>query len=474
MRWPENLQPMRMTRIAVVAPLDSLRDALARTADAGVVEFDLPPERAVQGEAARMLRETRGGSPEPAVLPAAPDLQRLADTHRFDLLAGEAELEEHAAAAFSKGGVAALAGWTPETARAGLAGRLAETGAAAVPLPHPRGAEAPSLLPGARRAENGRGSLAPLVETYGTVPYADLDPAPLAWAAYVLMFGMMFGDAGHGLLLLAGAAALLAGYPRRWPRLRRVWPFVLGAGVTSTVFGVLYGEFFGPTHLIPQVWLAPLEEPVELLVAAIGVGAVLLAGAYAIGIVNRWREGGWPVALYEPSGIAGASAFLGIGALAAGFYLGLPWLTIAGGAFAALGLGLAFAGFLTASGGGGTGLVEALVEVFDLVVRLGANLVSFARLAAFGLTHAALAGIVWSATAALWQRGGVSTVLAFVVFAVGTAMTFALEALVAGVQALRLEYYELFSRLFRSTGRPFRPWHIPMIAEELDGSCPQK
>ncbi|WP_067635743.1 hypothetical protein [Actinomadura latina] len=74
----------------------------------------------------------------------------------------------------------------------------------------------------------------------------------------------------------------------------------------------------------------------------------------------------------------------------------------------------------------------------------------------------------------VWQRGGAFAVLALVVFAAGTAVTFALEALVAAVQALRLEYYELFSRLFRSQGRPFRPWHIPMIAEEADGSCPQK
>ncbi|WP_157430422.1 V-type ATPase 116kDa subunit family protein [Actinomadura macra] len=475
MRWPESLRPLRMARVAVVAPVESLRDALARVADAGAVEFDLPPERTAQGEAARMLQRAGGVSREPALLPSVPDLDDLASRHRLDLLAGEATLEEHGAAAFRRDGVAALAGWTPEATRTELAARLAETGAAVVPLPHPRGAEAPTLLPRAAREADGRGSLAALVDTYGTVPYADLDPTPLAWAAYVLMFGMMFGDVGHGLMLVVGAVALLAGYPRRLSRLRRVWPFVLGAGVTSTAFGALYGEFFGPTHVVPELWLDPLDSPVELLAAAIGVGAVLLSGAYAIGIANRWREGGWPVALYEPSGIAGACAFLGLGALAGGAYLGLPWLAVTGGVLGALGLGLAFTGFLVSGGGGGTGLVQAVVEVFDLVVRLGANVVSFARLAAFGLTHAALAGIVWSGTAALWDRGSApAAALAAVVFAAGTAVTFALEALVAGVQALRLEYYELFSRLFRTQGRPFRPWHIPMIAQEVDDSCPQK
>ena len=48
------------------------------------------------------------------------------------------------------------------------------------------------------------------------------------------------------------------------------------------------------------------------------------------------------------------------------------------------------------------------------------------------------------------------------VFVAGNALAFALEALVAAVQALRLEYYELFSRVFQDQGRPFRPWHVPI------------
>jgi len=48
------------------------------------------------------------------------------------------------------------------------------------------------------------------------------------------------------------------------------------------------------------------------------------------------------------------------------------------------------------------------------------------------------------------------------VFAAGTALAFSLEALVAAIQALRLEYYELFSRVFTGQGEPFRPWHVPV------------
>ena len=101
------------------------------------------------------------------------------------------------------------------------------------------------------------------------------------------------------------------------------------------------------------------------------------------------------------------------------------------------------------------------MELVDLVVRLGSNVVSFARLAAFGLTHAALGAVVWEATSSLWGQGLAAGLAAVLVFVVGNTLTFALEGVVAAIQALRLEYYELFSRVFDLEGRPFQPWHVP-------------
>ena len=131
-----------------------------------------------------------------------------------------------------------------------------------------------------------------------------------------------------------------------------------------------------------------------------------------------------------------------------------------------VGLALAFAGFAAAAGGGGAGAAQAAVELFDLLVRLGSNVVSFARLAAFGLTHAALGAVVWESATGLWGGGLAASVAAVTVFVAGNALAFSLEALVAAVQALRLEYYELFSKVFQDQGRPFRPWHIPITSED--------
>lgn len=326
-----------------------------------------------------------------------------------------------------------------------------------VPRRRPPGIEAPTLL----RDAGLRRSLTPLVQTYGTVPDADVDPTWPAWVVYVVMFGMMFGDAGQGVLLVAVTLALRAGWPRWARRYRRAWPFVGGAGVAATGFGLLYGECFGPTGLVPTVWLDPLSRPTTLLLVAAGIGVILLALAYGLGTINRWREGGWPTALYAPSGIAGTSLFLGAGAAAVGWYLRQAPLVGAGAFVAIAGLALALIGFLAEAGGGGAGTMQASVEAFDFVIRLGSNVVSFTRLAAFGLTHAALGMLVWEGTRALWGRGGVLAVAGVILFAAGTALAFSLEALVAAIQALRLEYYELFSRVFVAQGRPFRPWHVP-------------
>jgi V/A-type H+/Na+-transporting ATPase subunit I len=457
MRWLDAVAPVRMTRITLVAPEDTLRDVLVRVADSGTVEIDPPDCRqASPGEAAARLQHA-GQAPSTPVLSAErPDLGRLEQAGRYDVLAGEAQLEEYAAAAARRPGVAALAGWIPAKRLPVVAASVAEVGGAVVPRRRPPGIEAPTLL----RDAGLRGSLTPLVQTYGTVPYADVDPTWLAWVAYVLMFGMMFGDAGQGMLLVAAALALRAGWPRWARRYQRAWPFIGGAGVAATGFGLLYGECFGPTGLVPTLWLDPLSHPTTLLLVAAGIGVILLALAYGLGTINRWREGGWPTALYAPSGIAGISLFLGAGAAAVGWYLHQALLTGAGALVAAAGLALALIGFLANAGGGSAGTMQASVEAFDFVVRLGSNVVSFTRLAAFGLTHAALGMLVWEGTRALWDRGGVLALAGVILFAAGTALAFSLEALVAAIQALRLEYYELFSRVFVAQGRPFRPWHV--------------
>jgi len=129
--------------------------------------------------------------------------------------------------------------------------------------------------------------------------------------------------------------------------------FIAGAGLAAMAGGLLYGEFFGPTGVVPALWLKPLDEPTRMLAGALAVGGALLAAAYLLGIVNRWREGGPGLAVYSASGIAGGLLFAGLAIAALGVIRHLPATVAAGGAVAVLGLGAAAIGLYAASGGGG-------------------------------------------------------------------------------------------------------------------------
>ncbi len=454
-----------MGRVALVAPLERLRAMLVVVAESGLVQL-VGPLPAPQGEAVEALRRLERARPEtsrvaPRLSERGRDVAELQREGRRDLLAGEVELACRAAAAVRRGRFAAFVGWVPVEELAGLAERLAAVGAAAVELPRPALVEPPTLL----RPRGLVRRFRPLVDTYGAARYADIDPTPFAAVSFVLMFGMMFGDGGHGLLLAALGLLLRRSRSPRLQSVRALWPFAVAGGLVAACFGLLYGEAFGPTGIVPALWLKPLDEPLRLLAAAVGVGALLLAASYGIGIVNRWRESGPGAAMLAPSGLAGLAVFLGGGLLALGIYAEVEPPVIAGAVVGLGGVLLLFAGFALEAGLAGAAVAEALVEVFEAVVRVAANLISFTRLAAFGLMHAALGLVVLDGARSLWGGGPPGDLAAVVLFAVGTAAAFALEALVAGVQAMRLEYYELFSRVFAGEGEPFSPWRIPVVGQ---------
>ena len=474
MRWRDGWIPVAMRRVGLLAPDDAVRELLVRVAQAGVVQVASSSPESATGPASTLIRRTQH-KPEFAVLAArAPDLRWCEEHDRLDVAAGEAQLEAVEETGVRHGPVVGFVGWAPANALADLAEDLAPIGGAVVAIRRPRGSQPPTLLAEGR----ARRAFAPLVETYATPPYRDIDVSVLAGVAYVAVFGMMFADVGHGALLLAIALTARFGHWRRLNIVRPVWVMVAGAGAASMAFGALYGECFGPTHAFPVLWLSPLDQPVRLLSIAIAVGALLLAAAYAVASVNRFREGGWRSAIYASSGLAGAATFVGLAIVAGGLYIHVAALAVGGAVIASAAVVVVFVGLFVEAGGGLDGAAQAGVESFDVVVRLGSNVVSFARLAAFGMTHAALGQVVWQSTVGAGRHGPLGVTAGVLIFVIGNAVTFSLEALIAGVQALRLEYYELFSRIFVTEGEPFRPWHlaveagVPAIDTPMEESCP--
>ncbi len=447
---------VQMSRAAILIPADNVRAGLIEVAAAGCVELDetgATPEDDIS-EALRRLSPAVGDAPA-AVTRAMHDPAELERDGRRELLAGEQQLRRLAAAGVHRDGVTAWLGWVPTAQRPDLSHRMEQFGGTVVELPRPRWVDPPTQL----TASLGRARFHVLVDSFGVVPYADIDPTLFAAATYVLMFGMMFADAGHGAIVVL--LGLVAGVQRRWPALRSAWVLITACGVSACIFGVLFGEFFGPTGVVHPLWLRPLDNPELLLLAAVVFGAVLISGSYAMGTVNRYREGGWHRALVAASGVAGFSVFAAFVVLTAGVVEHQAVLLAAGSVGVALGLALLALG-LRQESAGGAAAAEMVVGMFDTVIRVGTNLVSFARLAAFGLVHAAIEGLVWSATSSLAGRGWL-TIIGVVVFAIGNVVAFGLEGLVVGIQALRLEYYELFSRVFVGEGRRFHPWHLDIV-----------
>jgi len=463
MELPERAFPVRMRRVAVVALRDRVREVLVALAETGTVDL-AGPLGSGEGAALQALRRLEsdghaGARVTPRLARDSPDVERLDRRGARELLAGEVELERRRASAVAHDGFAVFVGWAPEPALAELASRLAPLGASLVELRAPRGQQPPTLLSPAPAAEPFR----PLLSTYGAVPYEDVDPTPFVAVTYCLMFGMMFGDVGDGLLIVLAALALWRVHHPRLEALRKVWPLIVAAGAAATVFGALYGELFGPTKLLPTLWLAPLDSPTRLLVVAVALGGCLLAAGHLLGIVNRRREGGASLALTTGSGVPGLVLLVSGGLLALGIAAHSGAIELSGFALAAAAALALTVGLRVEAGGGAAAFGVVLIGLLDALLRLVSNLFSFARLAAFGLMHAAIGQVVLHAAGGL-TGAPIGDLAAGAVFLAGFALAFVLEGLVVAVQALRLEYYELFSRVFAQTGRPFRPWSLPLLS----------
>lgn len=465
MELSERVFPVRMRRVAVVALASRVRQVLAALAESGTVDLS-GPLGSGKGPALEALRRLEGGRhgaarATPALAREEPDVAQLERHGARELLAGEVELERRRASALQHGGFALFVGWAPEPALGRLQARLQALGASLVELRAPPGQQPPTMLAPAPAAEPFR----PLLTAYGAVPYQDLDPTPFVAVTYCLMFGMMFGDLGDGLLIVLAALALRRARDPRLQALRKAWPMIAAAGAAAIAFGALYGELFGPTKVLPTLWLAPLDSPTRLLAVAIVAGGCLLAAGYLIGIVNRWREGGAALALTSGSGLPGLMLLVGGGLVALGVTAHVALLDTLGvvlGVTAVISLAI---GLGSAAGTGATGVFEVIIGLLDALVRLLSNVFSFARLAAFGLMHAAIGQVVLHAAGSLTGTP-MGDLAAAAVFALGLAVAFALEGLVVAVQALRLEYYELFSRLFVGEGRPFRPLSLRLLSIE--------
>jgi V/A-type H+-transporting ATPase subunit I len=347
-----------------------------------------------------------------------------------------------------RGGLAALSGWIPrrqlgtlrDTLDAHFHGRyrldVREPAASEI-------ADVPSLV----RYPGWLAPFVPLVKSYGIPRYGEFDPAlPFAFT-YLLLFGAMFGDVGHGAVILLLAAAL----SRRLGRMAWVG---IAAGAVSMLFGVLYGSIFGYEDLIEPIWLSPLHDPIRVLTLAVGFGVGFIAFTLLVNAYNKAVAGRTAEALFDSTGLAGLAFYIGavglLADLAGAADVARPAAWLAGMGIAVV---AAFKWFEARAGLGERILVTA-IETLETAINLFSNTLSFMRVAAFSLNHVALALAVFTLASGLDAAGhGITIVL-------GNVVIIVLEGAIVAIQALRLMYYEGFSRFFSGDGREFVPLRL--------------
>ena len=407
------------------------------------VPDDLPSDAA---DAAREI-ETRIERLGDEIDEVQKKLDSLSDEYDLPRVIGRIELiawmASHAEEVSASSDLAWVTGWTTAPDRASFCEPLMESGLRClVDFPDPPGkAEAPTLLrnpPWARAFET-------ITQLLGSPGRDEADPSILLAIFAPIMFGYMFGDVGQGAVLLIAGLVLR----RKMP----VFTLLVPGGIMAMVFGVIYGDVFTRKDIIAPLWLHPLEAPIEVLIAAIVLGVVVLLTGLVLNAAQAHWRGAARVWWLRECGLLVAYGAL----LAAVIWTPALWIALLGVVWFVAGeVALDTPAPLAAVFRGLGNLVESGLQ---LVV----NTVSFARVGAFALAHAGLSVAVAEVAAA---AGGVGY---WIVLFIGNVLIILLEGLIVSIQTTRLLLFEFFVRFLKGEGRIFTPLTPLQTKTNTDG-----
>ncbi|MCC8025040.1 MAG: ATPase [Clostridium sp.] len=305
------------------------------------------------------------------------------------------------------------------------------------------------------------------VEMYGLPSYTEIDPTIIIAVTYSILFGFMFGDAGQGLCLLIGGFLL---YRFKKVRLAGI---ISCCGVFSVIFGLLFGSVFGFENILEPMWLSPQQAMTNLpfigrlntvFVVAVAVGMGIILMCMVLNIINSLRSHDVEKTYFDTNGVAGLVFYFALACVIVLFMTGrtLPAAVILAVMFVIPLLIIFFKEPLTAivekkaegiEGGVGMFITQGIFELFEVLLSYFSNTLSFVRVGAFAVSHAAMMQVVLMLAGA--EAGG--TVNWGIIIG-GNLFVCGMEGLIVGIQVLRLEYYELFSRFYRGSGRAFEPY----------------
>jgi V/A-type H+-transporting ATPase subunit I len=357
-----------------------------------------------------------------------------------------------------QGEIYLIAGWVPAVALPQVIDKVQAVteGRAIIEILEPDAdrAQVPTLLQNPAWLR----SFEQLVTNFGCPGYDEIDPTPLLAVSFLVMYGIMFGDIGHGLLLSLAGLWLM----RRKGGLAQLAPILVMSGLSAALFGVLYGSVFGQP-LLPALWLQPMDNIMILLAFAVAGGVVLLNVGFATNMIMAWRKRHWLQLFLSGNGLAGFCLYWALLAAVLAFMRGVPVPATAWAVLVAVPALLLFLHEPLAclakgrrplvESGWGEYLVLSFFELFETLLSYISNSLSFIRLGAFAVAHEGL-------SQAIYLLAGMSGGPGWVIVCLGTIFIVGFEGLIVGIQTLRLEYYEFFGKFFHGTGHRFAPLHI--------------
>ena len=305
------------------------------------------------------------------------------------------------------------------------------------------------------------------VKMYGLPAYNEMDPTWFVAITYSFIFGAMFGDVGQGLVLFLGGLFL---YKTKKMDLAGI---ISCAGVFSVFFGFMYGSFFGFQDVLKAIWLKPMNQMMDVplvgrlnavFVIAIGFGMFIILICMVFNIINSIRRGDTEKTWFDSNAVAGL-VFYGSIVLTIGLFISGKKLPAAAILVIMFGVPLLLM-FLKEPLTNlvekkseilpeqkGMFFVQSFFELFEVLLSYLSNTLSFLRIGAFAVSHAAMMEVVLMLAGA--TNGGSPN---WIVVVLGNIFVCAMEGLIVGIQVLRLEYYEIFSRFYAGNGREFKPF----------------
>lgn len=307
------------------------------------------------------------------------------------------------------------------------------------------------------------------VEMYGLPRYNGFNPTGLVAITYTILFGIMFGDLGHGLVVS------LFGFLFYKKTKNQLGAILARIGLSSAFFGLIFGSVFGFEHALDPLYhaIGLAHKPIEvmeninlILFGAIGIGVVLILISIVINTILNLKKKDYTEALFGNNGLFGliffgAILFMLVGTMFLKINLVKPWYILL---FLVLPIVIMF--FREPLGclmehkkyhveSVGDFIASNFFEVFEFLLSYATNTLSFVRIGGFVFSHAGMMSVV------LMLSKTASAGASPIIIVLGNLFVIGMEGVLAAIQVLRLEFYEIFSRFYtESDGKAFTPVSI--------------